>query len=75
MLWNKHKVSDNYAKKSLSGIGKHAAEGSALTNTGYRSDYNCITVAACCLYKTLETNITNKWAVLSSSLGLETCYS
>lgn len=38
---------DKYAKKSLSDIGKDAVEGSVLTNTGYGSDYNCITVATC----------------------------
>jgi hypothetical protein len=70
---------DNYAKKILSGTGKGAVEGSALTDTGYRSDYNCITVATCCHYKNSETNLADKWAILSSvlisGLGLETCYS
>jgi len=45
---------DNYAKKILPGTGKGAVEGSALTDTGYRSDYNCITVATCCHYKNSE---------------------
>jgi hypothetical protein len=79
MRWNKHKMFDNYAKKSLSGTAKSAVEGSALSNTGYRSDYNCITFVTCCHYKHLEKNIADEWeiqsSVLSSGLGLETHYS
>ena len=66
---------NNYAKKRLSGTVKSAVEGSTLSNTGYRSDYNCITFAACCHYNNSEKNITDEWAILSSSLGLETHYS
>jgi len=44
----------NYVKKILSGTWKGAVEGSSLTNTGYRSDYNCSTVTTCCCYKNSE---------------------
>jgi hypothetical protein len=73
------KMFDNYAKNSLSGTAKSAVEGSTLSNTGYRSDYNCITFATCCHYKNSEKNMADEWAilgsVLSSSLGLENRYS
>jgi len=60
---------DNYAKKSLSGAAKSAVEGSMLSNTENRSDYNCMPFATYCYCKNSGKNIADEWAILSSVLS------